>query len=163
MLIDDRAKKQAEEEERKAELERIRATEERRRKAEEERRIKEGKNMWQKTNRHVGSTYENRPNPMLTRVFYDSSYACPFCGKPMYKTVFPVGREYPIKVNMSGTAGNAYMKRVFTCPDCRYFATAAISRLSDGTIYEKKVTSNDEYNRLLNALSLAGTTQGRPD
>lgn len=91
--------------------------------------------------------------------FYDSNYACPYCEKPMFKTIFPVGAEYPIQTDN----GNLKMKRVFTCSKCHYFVTAAKDLLSDGAVYESKISNSDEYIKLLKDMNNKGTTQGRAD
>jgi hypothetical protein len=97
-------------------------------------------------------------NPPIIGNFYVSSYACPYCGKAMYKTVFPVGEEYPIKTNR----GNKCMKRVFTCLKCFKFLTAVDDKLNSGRVYELAVTGSS-YREILEDMNINGTTSGRPD
>lgn len=91
--------------------------------------------------------------------FYDSNYACPHCGKVMFKTNFPTGAEYLIQTK----DGKVKLKRVFTCSECHYFASAAKDLLSDGLIYELKISNNNGYIELLRDMNNKGTTKGRPD
>ena len=56
--------------------------------------------------------------PKPTGNFYASSYACPYCGDWLYKTIFPIGKEYPIQTN---TNKSVKMKRVFVCGACQTF------------------------------------------
>ena len=116
--------------------------------------------VWSEARRIIGSTLEGCYPPTLNSVFYESSYACPKCGHAMYKTVFPIGGEYKITMS-NGKTG--YMKRVFTCPDCHYFVTAALDRLSDGKVIEFSCADSSEYNELLDDMDIHGTTQGRRD
>ena len=92
--------------------------------------------------------------------FYVSSYICPYCGTTMHKTVFPIGKEYPIKISNGKTVN---MKRVFTCITCKTFMTAAIDLLSDGILYEAKFQNEDKYVSLFKDMNDKATTQGRPD
>lgn len=107
---------------------------------------------------HDSWDFNNYPQ-LLTNVFYISSYACPHCGKPMYKTVFPIGNEFIVPT----CNGNIELKRVFTCPDCKYFVTAAINRLSDDFVYERQCNTQLEYQIEFKKMNDCGTTRGRPD
>ncbi len=108
----------------------------------------------------AGETPTSVSNPVIGN-FYESNYACPDCGLPMHKTVFPVGMEYPIKVMHTNT--KAYMKRVFTCTKCRNFFSAAGEYLSDGEVYELRTNDFTEYRELFKDMNRMGTTQGRSD
>lgn len=118
--------------------------------------------MWNSANRNFSGDFSliGQVNPMLGDVFYISSYFCPKCGRPMYKTVFPYGGEYRISIS-NGRAG--LMKRVFTCPRCYYFATPASSTLGNGSVYEHNCSSSTEYLNELGSMSRYGTTEGRSD
>ena len=98
--------------------------------------------------------------PLLTDKFYISSYRCPFCGKHMYKTVFPIGGEFPIRT----ADGYISMKRVFTCKTClKFFTPLPEHKLSCGQYYSLKLKTLDEYKMLLETFDNHGTTVGRPD
>lgn len=92
--------------------------------------------------------------------FYESSYVCPYCGDWLYKTVFPIGREYSIQTN---TNGITKIKRVFGCASCQIFLTAAIDKLSDGLVYELKLSNKSDFQTILLDMNSKGTTEGRPD
>ena len=98
--------------------------------------------------------------PLLTDKFYISSYRCPFCGRHMYKTVFPIGGEFPIRT----ADGYISMKRVFTCKTClKFFTPLPEHKLSCGQYYSLKLKTLDEYKMLLETFDNHGTTDGRPD
>ncbi len=98
--------------------------------------------------------------PLLTDKFYISSYRCPICGRHMYKTVFPIGGEFPIRT----TDGYISMKRVFTCKTClRFFTSLPERKLSCGQYYSLRMDTLNEYKMLLEAFDNHGTTVGRPD
>jgi hypothetical protein len=114
--------------------------------------------VWIKKRQKIDQTLYGRKEFGLLNEFYISSYACPDCGAAMYKTVFPVGREYPIRTS----DGNVKMKRAFTCPDCNSFYTAAMDLLSDGMVYS--LTADPvTYKTILFDMDKRGTTQGRLD
>lgn len=101
-----------------------------------------------------------RFSPFLTDKFYISSYRCPICGRHMYKTVFPIGGEFPIRT----TNGYISMKRIFTCKTClRFFTPLPGRKLSCGQYYSLKVDTHDEYEFLLATFDEHGSTVGRPD
>lgn len=110
--------------------------------------------------RHASDSAILAVQPPVIGKFYVSSYGCPYCNKPLFKTVFPIGEEYPIKTT-DGTI--VEMKRVFTCMKCQTFMTAAKDLLSDGVVYELQERNNSRYKSLLNKMNSCGTTQGRPD
>lgn len=117
--------------------------------------------MWNEVKKTIRTSSDSsimQRAPYLSNVFYVSSYSCPTCQRAMYKTVFPVGGEYPISIS---NGKNCRMRRVFTCPECYYYATAAIDRLSDGLIYEHKSSNKSDYNILFTKLNAAGTTTPR--
>lgn len=96
----------------------------------------------------------------MGRNFYRSSYACPYCRGVMLKTVFPPNGEYIIKT----TKGGEYLKRAFTCPQCKtLIAPIPGCKLDAGTIIEKKYSSSNEYTNRINDMDSLATTQGRPD
>lgn len=96
--------------------------------------------------------------PTLTDKFYVSSYRCPTCGRHMHKTVFPIGKESPIKIGEE----YVFMKRVFTCATCQTFYTPLPEhKLSYGQFYFLK--SLEYYDLLLAIYDKQGTTEGRPD
>lgn len=96
--------------------------------------------------------------PTLTDKFYISSYRCPTCGRHMYKTVFPIGAESPIKVDNEVVL----MKRIFTCPTCQTFYTPLSGhKLSYGQCYI--LQSQTQYDLLLKIFDAQATTDGRPD
>ena len=96
--------------------------------------------------------------PTLTDKFYISSYRCPTCGRHMYKTVFPIGAESPIKVNNEVVL----MKRIFTCPTCQTFYTPLSGhKLAYGQCYI--LQSQTQYDLLLKIFDAQATTDGRPD
>lgn len=105
----------------------------------------------------VENTYVDIPS-RLTDNFYSSSYVCPTCGRHMYKTVFPIGAESPIKIDKE----IVFMKRIFTCPTCRTFYTPLSGhKLSHGQCY--CLESRTQYDLLLKIYDNQGTTDGRPD
>ena len=98
--------------------------------------------------------------PFITKNFYISAGECPSCGLPLYKTVFPVGQEYPILVKGGYKIG---LKRVFTCSKCTSFLSAELGKkLMDGSIYIIKYDSSEYKEKLLD-MDRKGTTEGRPD
>lgn len=98
--------------------------------------------------------------PLLTDKFYISSYRCPICGRHVYKTVFPIGGEFPIRT----TNGYISMKRIFTCKTClRFFTPLPGHKLSYGQYYFLRLETLDEYKMLLETYDEHGTTDGRPD
>lgn len=98
--------------------------------------------------------------PLLTDKFYISSYRCPICGRHVYKTVFPIGGEFPIRTSN----GYISMKRIFTCKTClRFFTPLPGHKLSYGQYYFLRLETLDEYKMLLETYDEHGTTDGRPD
>ena len=94
--------------------------------------------------------------------FYNSYYACPICKKMLFKTVFPVGREYAIEVENESNR-TVKLKRAFLCKFCQAFFAAAKVKLADGVIYQYLADNIYEYNWLLNDMDARGTTKGRRD
>lgn len=97
---------------------------------------------------------------------YISSYACPVCSSPLYKTVFPVGEEYPIEIQENVNSNSVHihkMKRVFTCTQCKSYFTSAKSRLSEGTVYQLNTEDDKQYFQLFDEFNEKGTTEGRTD
>ena len=94
--------------------------------------------------------------------FYYSTYACPYSGKNLYKTVFKVGHEFSINTD-DKYHSHIGLKRVFTCKETRKFFAAALDRLSDGTIYEYTCDTDKEFIDLLNMMNASATSNGRPD
>lgn len=92
--------------------------------------------------------------------FYVSSYGCPYCDKALYKTVFPIGKEYPINTNNN----RVNIKRVFTCPSCKsFFAASPGQKIANGKIYTISYLDKNDYLTTLYNMDSCGTTQGRPD
>lgn len=120
-------------------------------------------NMWSKKSIRIKNAKESdilRCTEPVKGNFYISSYACPYCGDPMFKTIFPIGREYNIKVRSQGTVK---MKRVFTCFRCFAFYSATRDKLSDGVVYEYKTDDFWEHDDYVCDMEIHGTTQARPD
>lgn len=98
--------------------------------------------------------------PYIAPNFYISSYICPSCHKNLYKTVFPIGKESPIKVNNR----DVFMKRLFTCQRCLTFYTPVQGqKLSVGQYYALKLSDPGTYNALLKNYNEQGGTAGRSD
>ena len=123
--------------------------------------------LWYRSSRKISpadnrsiNIYINTGKEMISSAFYISAAACPFCGKPMHKTVFWPGLEYAINT----PDGNFGIKRVFTCRDCCYFVTSATQeRITDTPAVYEKPCLQSEYSSLFSRLNAQGTTQGRPD
>lgn len=97
---------------------------------------------------------------------YISDYACPICNSPLYKTVFPVGEEYPIEVQEDVNCNSIHihkMKRVFTCTQCKSYFTSVKLRLSEGAVYQLETEDDKQYFQLFNKFNEKGTTEGRMD
>lgn len=92
--------------------------------------------------------------------FYIGATVCPYCNRPMFKTVFPVGEEYKI----STARGNVQIKRVFTCPSCKVFVAPVPGyRVSDGMVFEKKLLNDEDYKGVLIHMDNCGSLKGRND
>lgn len=114
--------------------------------------------IWKRRKITLRESLPGNVNPYITTNFYISSYVCPVCNKPMYKTVFPIGGEPPI--NVEGEPH--FMKRLFTCPTCKDFYTPIEGcKLSIGAAYY--LSNKTDYNDLLYLYNICGSTQGRPD
>lgn len=104
--------------------------------------------------------------------WYPSSYGCRTCPSPMFKTVFPTGREVEIATNDHANPAIA-IKRLFTCARCQRFVTTAVPEddlgvagggyLSEPNNFEYLCGSTAEYQELLEATNAKGTTVGRQD
>lgn len=102
------------------------------------------------------------PLKQLGLNFYISAYACPRpgCNSVLYKTVFPLGEEYPINTS----SGPRNLKRVFTCISCAtFFAPVPGRRLNEGYAYSMQYEDIQEYLEELKKMDIAGTTVGRMD
>lgn len=115
--------------------------------------------IWATLKVKVYPAQSNRENWFLTDNFYMSADICPYCGRSLYKTVFPPRKEPDIQTR----TGTKFMKRVFTCPECQKFFTAALDLLSDGIIYEYHANSKNEYMYMLRYYDSIETTKARPD
>lgn len=99
-------------------------------------------------------------SPTITDKFYVSSYRCPICGRHMYKTVFPIGSEFPIRTEN----GYISMKRIFTCKPClTFFTPLPKNKLSCGQYYSLRLDTPAKYDLLLETYDNHGTIYGRPD
>lgn len=115
--------------------------------------------------------------------WYQSSYRCRTCQGPLFKLIFPVGREFSVR-----TSDEAYpfvgLKRVFTCARCRRFVTTASSegnvrlgeqgkpgssgdivtgKLSEPHNLELEVPTPAVYDQWAVRMDRAGTRDGRSD
>jgi hypothetical protein len=117
--------------------------------------------MWSLINCEIGfdtSPY-NGPETIANN-FYIGAAVCSYCNRPMFKTVFPMGDEYPITT----TVGNVKIKRVFTCPSCGVFiAPVPGYSVSDGKVFENKKLNADNYVGLLRHMDNCGSLSGRAD
>lgn len=93
--------------------------------------------------------------------FYFSTYACPYCGNMLYKTVFPKGQEFEIYTK-DNNYNNIGLKRLFTCyTDFAFFS--AEDRLTDPSVFVYKTDDKDVYEEILSIMNKKGGTSGRPD
>ena len=115
--------------------------------------------MQQELHRQVMAERNGQPYVKHTRNFYRSSYACPYCGERLYKSVFPVGGEYSINTVNS----TVRLKRVFSCDHCKVFlAPMPGVKLSAGRVYINKLDATS-YSNLMVDMDNNATTEGRPD
>lgn len=92
--------------------------------------------------------------------WYPSAYNCYSCGDELFKTVFPVGREF--QVYASGQ-GQWNIKRAFTCLSCEIiYAPKPGYRYTEEFIYYK-APSDIEYREKTMMMGINGTTEGRAD
>lgn len=92
--------------------------------------------------------------------FYPGTPRCPICNTSMFKSVFPIGKEYRIK-SQNGTFA---IKRIFTCYKCQtFYAPVPGYRLSEQKLFERKIQDLNEYQAVLNHLDTLTTKVGRQD
>lgn len=115
---------------------------------------------WSVIEARINENYEYLSSSSIGKNFYISTYECPYCNKPLYKTVFPVNREYQIYTKIK----TINLKRVFTCGSCLAFFTAPTgSSLKDGILFTIRYDSEDKYFEKLRDMDTKGTTDGRDD
>jgi hypothetical protein len=92
--------------------------------------------------------------------WYPSAYRCNKCYDELYKTVFPIGREFQIKLPGEGTW---HIKRAFTCPTCeRIYAPKPGYRYTE--LYATYQAKNEQdYREKVTMMGVYGTTEGRQD
>lgn len=97
---------------------------------------------------------------MLTEKFYISTYDCPLCNSKLHKSVFPRGKEFPIR-----TTDKAFLiKRIFTCSKCKsFFAPIPGQALDSGSALTITHIEGYKYNELLLLFNSKSTTDGRLD
>ncbi|MDR2828234.1 MAG: hypothetical protein LBV51_02305 [Acholeplasmatales bacterium] len=96
----------------------------------------------------------------LTNI-YESTYSCPYCNEQLWKTVFPINKEYEIYTNDVENK-HVGIKRLFTCQKCfKLFTSENI--LTDEWIYECNIGNKDEYWNIIADINSKGQTHGRPD
>ncbi|MGG1597830.1 hypothetical protein [Paenibacillus naphthalenovorans] len=91
--------------------------------------------------------------------WYPSAYNCDECGGELFKTVFPVGREFKVKVKQEVWG----LKRAFTCPVC-----SIIYGPKPGYRYTEVKASNKYLNRIeyieaVRTMGIESTLTGRKD
>lgn len=122
--------------------------------------VKSAEKKWNIIEARINENYEYLTSNKIGENFYMSSYECPYCNKPLYKTVFPLNREYQIYTKIK----TINLKRVFTCESCLAFFTAPTgSRLKDGILFTVKYDNKDDYFEKLRDMDNKGTTEGRSD
>lgn len=133
---------------------------------EQEKERKRKQLLWEKRYQSIKENTDNEmlyaiaTKPYLGTNFYVSSYKCPNCGRVLYKTVFPLYGEYRIETEK----GVVWLKRVFTCEQCKKFLSALPGgKLSDGIFIEKNFVSNYDYQKMLTKMDSCGTKIGRMD
>ena len=87
--------------------------------------------------------------------FYVTLYKCPCCkSNPLYKTSFPLGKEYKIKTSV----GFIYMEEIFTCPNCcRIFTPLQDEDFEYGEVFTLKLSDEKEYIDYLLPLNIFGS------
>ncbi|MGG1400180.1 hypothetical protein ABE288_20510 [Bacillus salipaludis] len=92
--------------------------------------------------------------------WYPSAYSCNICQAELYKTVYPVGKEFQIK---TAEEGIWHIKRAFTCPTCeRIYAPKPGYRYTESyATYQAK--NEPDYREKVTMMGVYGTTEGRQD
>ncbi len=86
----------------------------------------------------------------ITPKFYITAYACPICGRPLYKTLFHELEQ------LSTDEGRILVERIFTCENCRAFF-ASDKYLDSGYYYQRRLNEED-YRVLLGHYDNCGST-----
>jgi transcription elongation factor Elf1 len=91
--------------------------------------------------------------------WYPSAYRCEECAGELFKTVFPVGREFMAKMRNETWA----IKRAFTCHSCNiiYAPKPGYRYTEDKAIC--KFFNRDEYLHAIRTMGSESTTTGRND
>lgn len=93
--------------------------------------------------------------------WYPSSHPCHCCENLVFKTVFPVGKEFPIITNKKEPMR---IKRAFTCVFCQFiFAPLPGYRYTDLNYEIFQALDEKEYLQRILIMGVNGTTEGRPD
>ena len=122
--------------------------------------IKSTEKKWNVIEARINENYGYISSSSIGKNFYMSAYECPYCNKPLYKTVFPVNGECEVYTKIK----TINLKRVFTCKSCLAFFTAPTGiSLKDGILFTVKYDSKDEYFEKLKDMDNKGTTDGRND
>lgn len=92
--------------------------------------------------------------------WYPSAYRCDYCQDELYKTVYPVGKEFQIKTTEEGIW---HIKRAFTCPTCeKIYAPMPGYRYTESyATYQAK--NEPDYREKVTMMGVYGTTEGRQD
>lgn len=114
---------------------------------------------WKDNDFKYNHNYLDAPD-LISESFYISSYGCPKCNIPIYKTVFQPSEEFPINT----IRGKVFIKRVFVCPNCRtYYAPHPGFRLSDNNGYYLECPDIISYQYNFIKMNDLGSTKGRLD
>ena len=98
---------------------------------------------------------------ILTATFYPCVYACPICGKMLFKTVCAIGGEILLKNEENE---DVLVKRIFTCDHCNLFLFAIPGYNLGATNYVYGLRFDSEnYKFLLDRFTEITTTDGRSD
>lgn len=92
--------------------------------------------------------------------FYPGTPRCPICNKSMFKSIFPIGKEFSIKCKLESFS----IKRIFTCHKCQtFYAPVPGYFLSERNLLECKIQDSSEYQAFLNMFDILTTKEGRDD
>lgn len=116
---------------------------------------------WKILNSPITQNHNAKNTPFnLLNNFYLGAHTCPYCGKNMYKTIFPVGNEYPLYLSI----GDFNLKRIFTCQSClSFFAPLPGKSLDSGTLLTVKYSNPYRYQFMLEDFDHEGSLNGRSD